>query len=238
MKNEIANEIADYLENNGTKVNDVYFNNICRDVDKYFNLSGLPMLAYSKYINPNKMDTKLLNLMNNFRLIVNENISVMVERDTTNDNLFIASALIGRYIEDSIISGDRVHKILYVDTPLLLADYKKMIDASAINPPVLFHTMETLNKDIYWYDYVIWDRFNCINSNYDLSKLQEIIHHRYLNMCGNLYMGLGESDKDCMANVSAVLASSMNITMFAKLNKSKYEYISTAQIDGNKGGMR
>lgn len=213
MKDVVVNSTVDYIEKHGTKVNDVQFDNICRDVNVHFNMAYLPKVAYSKLLDLNKSGSKFQILSDEFYNIVNTNKSIMLNRKEYMNNVFISSYLIGRYISDSIIKDTRIHKILYVDTPLLLADYKKMMDINDnINPPVLTHHQEVLNKNIYDYDYVIWDRFNCASSYYDLNKLQEIVHCRYLNMCGNMFFCIGDTEDERVNGIDTNLLSSMNIT--------------------------
>lgn len=232
MKNEVANDIANYIEKQGIKVNDVYFDNICRDVNNYFDMSNLPLRAYTKYIDLTQSSSGISKLVYEISEHIDLNNNVLVSRSSNEDNLYIASSIIGKYIGDCIIKNKRIHKVLYIDTPLLLSDYKKLMDlANNINPPVLFHDIETLNKDIYWYDYVIWDRFNCINSGYDLNKLHEIIHHRYLNLCGNLFFIVGKSIDERVSGITETLKSSMDISKQFTLLNDKCAYKNTEQYD-------
>ena len=233
MKSEIVNDVVGYLESQNIEVNDVYFENICRDVNVHFNMSYLPDIAYIKYIDDKKSGSNVVSLLSDFYKYVNRNECVTVLRENANDDVFIASSLIGRYIGDSLIRDTRIHKILYVDTPLLLTDYKRMMDGSvdSVNPPALFHPIELLNSDIYKYDYVIWDRFNLANSNYDLNKLSEIVHHRYLSMRGNLFFNIGKSATERAGGIDDMLKSSMNIVHKSDLLKDKCSYKNTEQYE-------
>ena len=47
-------------------------------------------------------------------------------------------------------------------------------------------------RDVYIADYVIWDNFSCITSNYDNSKIQDIISARNKDCLGNLFIVRGE----------------------------------------------
>lgn len=237
MRSIIANSTADYLEQHGTKVNDVYFENICSYVNVHFNMSYLPTLAYSKLLDINNSGSKFQILTDNIYRHINRNECIILDRLDYKDDVFISSCLIGRYISDSIIKDTRIHKVLYVDTPLLLTDYKKMMDCSNdnINPPVLTHSQELLNRDIYNYDYVIWDRFNCVNSWYDLNKLQEIIHHRYLNMCGNMYFCIGKTKEDRLSGVDDNLLMSMNVITQYDLTMETCNYLDLIDESSDKG---
>ena len=57
MKSEIVNDVVGYLESQNIEVNDVYFENICRDVNVHFNMSYLPDIAYIKYIDDTTGET-------------------------------------------------------------------------------------------------------------------------------------------------------------------------------------
>lgn len=102
---------------------------------------------------------------------------------------YIIAKMIEGIIYAAIRDDEYAGNILYIDTPILVDDYKKLFtkNTDTISPRPNYD-LEILYHRIYDADYIFWNNYSLVDSNYDLSKLYEILLSRYNNCKSNMFM--------------------------------------------------
>lgn len=172
-----------------------YKQSIIDSYNKYISYSELPQIFSVASLENNVIPTKFKKVMNNIYDAVNNHISFTVKvRDFIVSSRF-SSLLLDSYFINSYKQDTTLKTIIYVDTNLLLDDYKKAMNISQDigDKSQLSHSMDLLENKIYTAEYVIWNRFSMITSNYDEAKLYNILLERYRKGLGNLYFTINSS---------------------------------------------
>ena len=97
--------------------------------------------------------------------------------------------LLDTYFTSCIKNDHIVESMLYIDTNLILEDYKKLMDVQSGNEVKisLSHSIETISRNLENAAFVIWDKFSLVNSNYDKQKLYNILLTRSRRGLGNIF---------------------------------------------------
>ena len=189
---EIRNECEDYI------------NAIVKRYDEFMEYSQLPEACYG-FDNTSIIPDKLKKLFTNIHIAVQDKYSfIFLFRDYINTE-YLAYLMTQVYFRSCILKDIRVEEILYIDTKLLVEDYKKLMNANNNEPsPLPVHSLETLYSTIEKAPIVIWDKMMLIDSNYDRDKLYDIINVRNRKGLGNFYFAM-----ESMAKFSEVLGPNL-----------------------------
>lgn len=105
----------------------------------------------------------------------------------------LASYIIQSYMKHYILDNKPIKEILYIDTPLLLGDLKRMISHNSDSnfERSLVYRLDTLGKGIENADFVIWDKMTNISTDYDRMELYRILSIRHKKGLGNLFCIIG-----------------------------------------------
>ena len=105
---------------------------------------------------------------------------------------YLAYLMLQSYFKQCVIQDIRVEDIIYVDTKLLVEDYKRLIDykeeKDSLKP---IHDLKILYSGIENAPLVIWDKFTLLDSYYDRDKIYDIINIRQRRGLGNFYFSMG-----------------------------------------------
>ena len=178
--------ITDNLHNDNN--NSIYNNYLKSTFNRYINYSELPKQYLQDNIDTTKLPKKLKILYDNIYEIVNNKYNYGISVSDYTDVSAICSLLIKKYFNESMLNDTLLVNVLYIDTNLLLEDYKKLMDMNTNElSPSLVHSLDVLYGDIEKADFVFWDKFTMLRSNYELLKVYDIISIRYRNCLGNAF---------------------------------------------------
>lgn len=173
---------------NFIKGDEDYKTAIHRKYNDFIKLSELPI----KYQDHNVDNTKLPKRMNilhkNIYDIIEYNCSYMFDFNDYRHTGYLVSSLLDEYFKQSVEHDTRLKQVLYIDTNLLLDDFKKIIDRNENGDnPSLAHSIETIYNYIETADFVFWDKFTMVASAYDKQKLYNILLNRHRRSLGNIF---------------------------------------------------
>lgn len=129
---------------------------------------------------------------------------------------FMCAKIMEEYVTQQIIKDDHFGTILYIDTDLLVKDYKELFNMNNSKfeeySTQLTYSREVLYKLIYTADYVFWDKFDATNTNFEKDRVYEILTRRYRDCLGNVFMTSQPGGLDnILRGVDARLFDVMNL---------------------------
>lgn len=215
--------ITDNLHNNNNNNNSIYNNYLKSTFNRYINYSELPKQYLQDNIDTTKLPKKLKILYDNIYEIVNNKYNYGISVSDYTDVSAICSLLIKKYFNESVLNDTLLVNVLYIDTPLLLDDYKKLIDKEDLTDESIIHNINTLNTSILTADMIFWDKFTMFNSNFDINKLENILFSRLRSGLGNIFFVKG--GKDVLSGmIDEEFAYAMNIAAFINCKQEKVKY--------------
>lgn len=143
-------------------------------------------------IDVTKLPRRLDILKTNISQIVDEGYCLAFNFLNYKNTGKLSALLIEQYFRNSILNDTTLNNILYIDTNLLMDDYKRLFNKDEHSNQYT-HKLDTLYSSIECAPMVIWDKFTMTNTNYDKTKLYNILSIRYRKGLGNIYFC-----KDCV----------------------------------------
>ena len=194
MMNDIANALAIWMEQQGDIVDNKRFKDLFDEAKKRVDLTNLPKSGVNQHINLAESELVFTDIVRYCVDIVDKKKNNLLVVEEYTNSIYLVADIIRQYIFEHLRDKKLVRRILYVDTLSILNDYKKMITNNEISSTDVYLTNDYSSslRDVYIADYVIWDNFSCISSNYDNSKIQDIISARNKECLGNLFIVRGE----------------------------------------------
>lgn len=197
MINRIINNI---IKNSSIPITDEYINSLYRRLQVQLDYINLPVRYLTEYIDTSNPPKELTRLGNNIQNIIDGHKNVLINLLSFKESGFIASSMIEFYLWTSMCAENHINSILYVDTNLLLEDYKKLM-TNGDTIPRLSHNKDLLFNYIYDADFVFWDKFNFVETNYEASKIYEILSVRYRDCLGNMFFCAGDTLEERLKNI-------------------------------------
>lgn len=118
----------------------------------------------------------------------------------------LASHIIQNYIKNYLAQEKPIKKIIYIDVPLLLSDFKKLIAYNSNNVEQDFsHNLNTIRKGVENADLIIWNKMTMLSTEYDRSELYRILSIRHKKGLSNLFFITGGKD-NALKTLSSNLA--------------------------------
>lgn len=118
------------------------------------------------------------------------------------DTDILASHIIQNYIKNYLVQDKPMKRIIYINVPLLLSDFKKMIGYNMDDMERDFsHNINTIRKGVENADLIIWDRMTMISTEYDRAELYRILSVRHKKGLSNLFFITG-GKQDAIKNLS------------------------------------
>ena len=197
-----------------------YVSAISKKYSEYISYSQIPNKYIDYDIDTTILPTRLNTLFKNIKMIVDERLCLAFSVRDYSYIGYLSALLIDSYFQQTALGDDYLSNIIYVDTNLLMDDFKKLIDANGMEM-ALSHNIETLYKNIEEAPVVIWDRFSMITSSYERQKLYNILLSRYRKDLGNLYF---------IKNASESLAKICDREMLDVMNFNKVVSLDNEQL--------
>lgn len=175
----------------------------------FINLSELPDSA--KYnSNYELVDHHLIRINDRFKDLVDNRCEILLIFKSYNSVELVVSKWLDTYYKQCVSTDSLVENILYVDTNILLQDYKRLMDFSddkeSQNP---VYSTTTLFKTIENAPLVIWNRLTLIRSEYDRNKFYDLLLVRRRKNLANFFIITG-STKELSGFVTKEIADLMN----------------------------
>lgn len=202
--------------------NDDYTDAIIRRFKDYIEYSQIPEICLGfndNTIIPDKLD----KVINNMLIAVKERYNFLFNFSSYENLSYLSYLFIAYYFKQCILNDETVENILYIDTKLMVEDYKRLInyDKNELSlAPV--HSLETLYKNIENAPLVIWDKFMMIDSAYDKDKIYDILCIRHRKGLANFYFsinGTSELSKVMGPNISNEICQYLDTGFNCSLNK-------------------
>ena len=189
MIDRIVDEVLKGLD----RYSEDYANSLYNRVSMFLDYTQLPCCFMERPIDISQVTSRVKNLYDNATtLIEDRRTNTIVNLGTYEEAGFISAMMMERYVKDCLSKDNHIVSVLYIDTNLLIEDYKKLMDykEGKLSPSTI-HSMEVLYKEITEADFVFWDRFAMVNSAFAYSKLYEILTIRYRRCLGNMFFITG-----------------------------------------------
>lgn len=164
-----------------------YIKSITKKYNDFIKYSDLPNAYYNHNIDIKTLPARYKTLYDNIYTIINEQLCLAFNVKGYHDIGYISSLLLDTYFKLSMENDTPLESVIYVDTNLLLDDYKKLMDIGINNDLSLAHSEDTLLRHIENATYVIWDKFSYVKTEYDRNKLYNILLVRYRKGLGNMF---------------------------------------------------
>lgn len=212
-----------------------YISAITRRFNEYMKFSELPVIYKQNDIDINNCSSRIITLYDNIEMIINDRLSFLFNVKDYANTGYISAMLLNKYFKSSIESDSLISSVLYVDTNLLLDDFKKSIDNNQENVDIsLTYSEDTIRKNIENAHFVIWDRFSMINSSYERQRIYNILLIRHRKNLANIFF---------MKNAPKELERICDDEMFQILDCDniidlKDEQISFKQYKNNEGSIQ
>lgn len=235
MINNLVRDYAQTLEKPTEEYLRGVFNKLC---DKY-DYSCLPERFLVTEIDNNKIPKKLKILIDDIVDVINGYDSVGVRLPDFKYGGYVTSKLLYTYILNQLKLDKHIKSFLYIDTDIFMRDLKRFMNKDEFEDVglALEYSKDTLFRSVYDADFVFWDKFNVVNSNYELGQLNEILTRRYNHLKGNLYFGVIDLDANInklFSNVDMRTAHLMNLTTMYDLSKDKYNIVNIEEYRDGK----
>lgn len=118
----------------------------------------------------------------------------------------LAAHIIQNYIKNYLAQEKPIKKIIYIDVPLLLSDFKKLIGYNSNDIERDFsHSLDTIRKGVENADLVIWNKMTMLSTEYDRSELYRVLSIRHKKGLSNLFFITGGKE-NALKTLSSNLA--------------------------------
>lgn len=220
MKKDTINKLYQNLH-----ITDIgYMKSIESKYDIFMNYSQLPLVYKSNDIDIMNLCPKSKKLYLNITDIISNRYNIGIQLSSYKDSGFITYMLMEKYFYDISFNDGHLFNVLYIDTNLLMKDYKKLIEKGSDNVDInLTHSLNTLQIDIEQADFVFWDKFSMIQSNYEISKLYDILSIRYRNCLGNMFFS-NKPINDLSDMLSLEMTNVMDVDIILDLEHETFKY--------------
>lgn len=162
-----------------------YDESVLNKYNQFIQYSELPESCKYVELENDILPRKFQKVVDNIKPAIDTKTSIIVRVQDYIVSSKFSSILLDTYFQKCYLNNDILRTVLYVDTNLLVQDYKKLMDSDKVNS--LSHSYDLLSEKIFTADYVIWNRFSMVASNYDIAKVYNILLERYRKNLGNLF---------------------------------------------------
>lgn len=198
-----------------------YINSIVKKYEVFINNSQIPSVCLG-YNDISIIPSKLQKVYNNITTAFIDHYNFLINFESYENISYLIYLLLNKYFCDCINNDDILDQILYIDTKLMLEDYKRLMNyENSYNSIEPVHNLDILYKGIEQYPVVIWDKLMLINSSYDKDKLYDIISIRNRKGLGNFYITIGSRSE-----LSSILGANLCKEIKSTLDLA-FECIST-----------
>lgn len=216
----MINRIINNLKGLMSATSPEFMTSLNNRLSDFIDYSQLPLIYQLEYLDIDNLSANLQLLYDNTENIFTSDKSTLILADSYRETGFIASMLMEKYIQYCIVNDLPIPAILYIDTNLLIEDYKKLMDSDS-NVDIV-HNLNVIQGEIERAYYVIWDKFSMANSEYAKSKLYDILSIRYRRCLNNMF--LVNENLDYIQNQLGIeMLNVMNLnSKIVNVSKEKY----------------
>lgn len=174
--------------------------------------SKLPERYLQNGIDINNSSSGIKRDLGTFLNLIDTNENFMVRTDTFRYSSYVGTYIFEQYLYNKLCSDEHIKSIAFVDTNLLIDDFRKLITLSQSNElrPRLHYSLDFIYNQLLDADFIFWDKFNYNKTDYTISKLYEVLTSRYLNCLGNCFFVSGNSMKEIMEGIDEEFVNVMN----------------------------
>ena len=220
MRNKIIEQILKDKE-----VSTEYENSLKHNLNQFLNYTQLPLVYEMESLDKNKFSVKAKKLYENIQALIDERHNLIINLSSYKDSGFLTSILLGRYFIDTTEQDTHLSSVLYIDTNLLMEDYKHLMDKNTDSmSPSLVHNLDVLYKGVETAEFIFWDKFTMIQSNYEISKLYDILSIRYRRCFGNIFFITGGKEK-FQEQISIEMLNVMGTPIIIDLSGEEFVHI-------------
>ena len=212
-----------------------YISSVKRRYQQYKNFSELPDVYINKPINIERCSQRIKILDTNIKTIIDDQLNFVFNVKNYSITGYLSAYLLHKYFKTKLNTDEAISNVLYVDTNLVLDDYKKIMDINTeSDSPTLTYSNDTLYKNLENAPFVIWDRFSMINSAYEKQKIYNILLIRYRQGLGNMYFM-----KNAPIEISRICDEEMlNILDYENIVNLENEQITFYDNEIDKGSIK
>lgn len=167
---------------------------VFRRYREFMNYSQIPERCLG-FTDQSIIPTKLHNVFKNMVTAVQGRYNLKFSFGDYVNLDYLAYFMLQSYFKQCVLQDVRIEDIIYIDTKLLVEDYKRLIDykedKDSLKP---VHDLKILYSGIENAPLVIWDKFTLLDSYYDRDKLFDIMSIRQRRGLGNFYFTMGTRD--------------------------------------------
>lgn len=164
---------------------------VLRRYKEFITYSQIPNKCYG-FTDQSIIPSKLFNVFKNMEQAVADRYNFYFDFADYKNLEYLAYLMLQSYFKQCVLEDKLVEDILYIDTKLLVEDYKRLIDykeeKDSLKP---IHDLKILYAGIENAPLVIWDKFTLLDSYYDRDKIYDIINIRQRRGLGNFYFSMG-----------------------------------------------
>lgn len=219
----MRNLVIQNILKNKQNITPEFENSIIQKYNSFITYTQLPTVNLVQSIDTTNMTPKVNTLYQNCTDIIGDKYNILINLYTYKPAGFIAALMSNTYFQNTVLQDNHLNNILYIDTNLLIEDYKKLMDKNDSVPLNLVHSMDVLYKDIETADFIFWDKFGMLNSNYALTKIYNILDIRYRKCLGNMFFITG-GKQTMEQKFSNELYDVMNLTLPSVINLEREQF--------------
>lgn len=164
---------------------------VIRRYKEFIKYSQIPAKCYG-FTDQSIIPSKLFNVFKNMQQAVSDRYNFYFDFGDYKNLEYLAYLMLQSYFKQCVLEDKLVEDILYIDTKLLVEDYKRLIDykeeKDSLKP---IHDLKVLYAGIENAPLIIWDKFTLLDSYYDKDKIYDIINIRQRRGLGNFYFSMG-----------------------------------------------
>lgn len=213
------NEIVTNLLLQTNESNEAYERYLDKTVNDFFDYTQLPPIYEREFIDKNFLSDKILKVFDYIKSTFNTHTSTLINLNDYRESGFIAALLLKEYFLECFNNGRHINDVMFIDTNLLLKDYKNKINEDNVEfTDGFIYSDSVLYEQVKTADFIIWDKFTMVESKYEISKMYEILSVRYRRCLGNLFFstdgisGLSNLLDKEIINVMNITEPIINIT--------------------------
>lgn len=165
-----------------------YIKAIQKNYDDFITYSDIP-IGYQN-LDRITIPAKFRNILDKMYIAVEDRYNLLLNFVSYKNTGYIAYAMIQEYFKQVYSKNENIEKIIYIDTNLLVEDYKRIMNINHLNQSPV-HNIDTILRNIEYAPLVIWDKFSKLESTFDKQKIYDLLSIRKRNNCCNIFMIAG-----------------------------------------------
>ena len=202
---------------------------VCRKYREFMKYSQIPERCIG-FEDQSIIPSKLHNVFKNMTTAVQDRYNFRFNFADYINLDYLAYFMLQSYFKQCVATDTRVEDIIYIDTKLLVEDYKRLIDykedKDSLKP---IHDLKILYSGVENAPLIIWDKFTLLDSHYDRDKIYDILSIRQRRGLGNFYFTIG-GDDTLVDKVGQNTIACMQLDLSFNCRTSKINFQDTKEV--------